>query len=262
MAPPHHCPDFGADHHGDRIPVLLRIIPQTGSALRETADRTMDPAMPEGYEILRQNGHPAFLRQHPAEHSDEGAADPHQGRMVPLHHRIMPARISERRSARILHQPMAGELSPGAAGPVHHREAGTKDHDAVHGRHHDLFLQQESAAPDNRPDQAVHRTEVPAETETDLPGMQVPLSEGKENHRKGAGLYGLCVLSEPDADPQRYHALGVQDGEKTAPGKGSRAGIFHKAYGGNAQLHGLVYLHGLLRVLRRKNQAVCFNRQD
>ena len=174
----------------------------------------------------------------------------------------MSAGISERCSARILHQPMAGELSPGAAGPVRHREAGTENHDAVHGRHHDLLLQQETVAPGNRSDQTVPRPEVPTEAETDLPGMQVPFSEGEESHWKGAGFYGLCVLPKPDADPERNYALGGQDGEKTAPGEGSRARVFHKAYGGHAQLHGMVYLHGLLRVLRRKNQAVCFNRQD
>lgn len=174
----------------------------------------------------------------------------------------MSAGISERRSARILHQPMAGELSPGAAGPVRHREAGTENHDAVHGRHHDLLLQQETVAPGNRPDQAVHRAKVPAETETDPPGMQVSLPEGQESHRESAGFYGFCILSEPDSDPQRHHALSDQDGEKAAPGKGSGAGIFRKAHGSHAQLHGLVYLHEFLRVLRGKNQAVCFNRQD
>lgn len=111
-------------------------------------------------------------------------------------------------------------------------------------------------------DQAVHRAKVPAETETDPPGMQVSLPEGQESHRESAGFYGFCILSEPDSDPQRHHALSDQDGEEAAPGKGSGAGIFRKAHGSHAQLHGMVYLHGLLRVLRRKNQAVCINRQD
>lgn len=201
----HHAPAGGDGHgagdHAGHVPLELRQHSRPREQLRQEVCAASAGQRSQGHQILRKAGHPALLPQHEHRPADGRAAAQDQRRALPgaggAHHAVQPAAGP---GHRLLSEPVAGQLQPGAGGHLH-PDAGRREIlRPEHGRHGAAGAEQEKAAQGRAADRPAAAEAAGRAPEGQLAGVP----GGRPRHR----LCGLPVLSQPhEAAPPALPAL-------------------------------------------------------
>lgn len=89
-----------------------------------------------------------------------------------------------------------------------------------------------------------------------LPSLQTLLREGQAEDRQGTGLHGFYILQKQDADQKEHHAIRNTVGKEDGEVKGSKPWILSQTHRSHAVVHGMVYLHGHIRLLPEQDKTL------